>query len=92
LRWPFVWLHGAHTRGAAVVPVWCACPLHDAGLPLARRPLGTGREGLVVVDLRAAGGVVACAASSMRRGKTVTFLTTFGWFVAALGVVSSHLG
>lgn len=53
------------------------------------RPLGTGREMRVpvVVDLR-----VVWLAFREKRGKTVTFLTPFSWFLAALGVSSSHLG
>jgi hypothetical protein len=41
----------------------------------------------VVVDLR-----VVWLAFREKRGKTVTFLTPFSWFLAALGVSSSHLG
>jgi len=41
----------------------------------------------VVVDQSAGAGWCGCvcAASSVRRGKTVTFLTAFGWFLAGLG-------
>jgi nitrate reductase gamma subunit len=41
----------------------------------------------VVVDLR-----VVWLAFREKRGKAVTFLTPFSWFLAALGVFSSHLG
>jgi hypothetical protein len=40
-----------------------------------------------VVDRSAGAGGwwLRVSASSVRRGKTVTFLTTFGWFLAGLG-------
>jgi len=84
-------LHGAQRRGAAVVPVWCACPLHDGGPPPGSP---AARDGAAAA--RACGGGAAGAAggwvASLRRGKTETFLTASGWFLAASGVVCSHLG
>jgi len=78
-------LHGAGKRGAAVVPVYGVRALCMMLAP----PWLAGRSGrgesACGGGSAAAVGVVACAASSVRWGNTVTFLTAFGWFLARLG-------